>query len=135
MQSAGTHSMPKLLWDKMLKAESSVVVVFLVVQMRLPVLCRKGLPQWGRGLSGQRPQRERGQWAGLGERSLLPWAGPSMWDARSLGCGWGLRHQDGRGLQPRVGLWLGRCRGLQGKKGRLWARSHRDYLSRGLLKR
>ena len=38
----GTHSMPKLLWDRMLKAESSVVVVFLVVQMRLSVLCRKG---------------------------------------------------------------------------------------------
>lgn len=38
----GTHSMPKLLWDMMLKAKSSVVVVFSVVQMRLPVLRRQG---------------------------------------------------------------------------------------------
>ena len=34
--------MPKLLWDMMLKAKSSVVVVFSVVQMRLPVLRRQG---------------------------------------------------------------------------------------------
>ena len=35
-----TYSMPKLWWDRMLKAESWVVVAFLVVQMRLSVLWR-----------------------------------------------------------------------------------------------
>lgn len=38
----GTHSMPKLLWDMMLKDKSLVVIVFSVVQMRLPVLRRQG---------------------------------------------------------------------------------------------
>lgn len=51
-----THSMPKLWWDKMLKAGSSVVVAFLVVQMRLSVLCGTAGPQWGRG--GPRPRAQ-----------------------------------------------------------------------------
>lgn len=60
--------MPKLWWDMMLKAESSVVVEFLVVQMRLPVLGTEGKPQWRRGSVSER--REEGR---------LGWAGPRLW--------------------------------------------------------
>lgn len=55
-----THSIPGLSWDMMWKAESLVVLLVLVVQIRLLVLCRTRSSQpgvggvWGRyGLSGQ----------------------------------------------------------------------------------
>lgn len=76
----------------MLKAESLVVVVFLVVQMRLSVLCRTGNLSWdraGRGSPASAAGAERGKkrerlalWAvegrgrrSLGGRGLTAWAG------------------------------------------------------------
>lgn len=47
-----THSIPGLSWDMMWKAESLVVLLVLVVQIRLWVLCRTRSSQPGLGGCG-----------------------------------------------------------------------------------
>ena len=68
----------------------------------------------------------------MGGWSFMPQEGWSLQEPGSLRCG---RGPVGMACSPGLVRGWAAGGGLQGKKGRLWAWSHGNYLSRGLLKR